>query len=180
LGRVYDLPPAAGHNLQIGLLMTMLDDCTRNWRYEELGWVKDEAIVWQPFPNGHSIGGLLLHIAWVEHFWLHEIACGYQAPAEERELFMTDQTDMDAVKWPTPPNKPLKWYFDQHDRIRARTRELMAGLTDPEQFFDWRDNKVSLRWLIYHVITHEAYHGGQIVLLALQWRAQNPSTPGYR
>jgi uncharacterized damage-inducible protein DinB len=30
----------------------------------------------------------------------------------------------------------------------------------------------SLRWLLQHVITHEAYHGGQAALLKLQFQAQ--------
>ena len=44
-----DVPPVAGLEMQVGLLLTMLDDNTVDWR-GDLGEVSEEAVVWQPFP----------------------------------------------------------------------------------------------------------------------------------
>ena len=80
----YDVPPAERMNREVGLLLAMLDDGTREWR-GELGDVPDEAVVWQPFPNGHSIGAVILHIAAVEVHWLHRVAGGREPWPEEEE-----------------------------------------------------------------------------------------------
>ena len=77
-----DVPPVEGLNPEVGLLLAMLDDGTREWR-GELGEVPEEAAVWQPFPNGHSIGAVILHVAGVEAFWLHQVAAGRERSSEE-------------------------------------------------------------------------------------------------
>lgn len=73
------------------------------------------------------------------------------------------------MQWPTPPRKPLAWYLEQQDTIRTRTREIIRTLNDPEMAIPCKGQTFTLRWLLHHVLTHEAYHGGQAVLLALQW-----------
>lgn len=60
-----DVVPIHGLDLQVGLLLAALEDTTRKWR-EELGDVPEQNIIWQPFPHGHSIGAILLHMADVE------------------------------------------------------------------------------------------------------------------
>jgi uncharacterized damage-inducible protein DinB len=75
------------------------------------------------------------------------------------------------VQWPAPPRQPLAWYLEQHDRIRARTHEILADFNDPAQEFQRKNDRVTLRWLLHHVIGHEAYHAGQVLLLALQYLA---------
>jgi uncharacterized damage-inducible protein DinB len=166
----YDVPLAEGAKGEVGLLLAMLDDGTREWR-GELGEVPDAAVVWQPFPNGHSIGAIILHIADVEAHWLHRVAGGREPAPEEEERLMGDAIDQYAVQWPAPPARPLAWYFEQHDAIRARTRELLCEFDDLDRVTEDPRHpgkfEFTLRWLLHHVITHEAYHGGQAVLLSL-------------
>ena len=168
MGKPIDIVPEQGLNVEIGLLLAMLDDNTQNWR-EELGDVPQEAVVWQPVSNGHSIGAILFHIADVEAFWLHEIATGQPRSQEERDALLSDATDQYGGKWPAPPIRPLAWYYEQHDAIRVRTREIVQEINNPEHVGKRRDKEFTLRWLLYRVLAHEAYHGGQAVLLALQY-----------
>jgi uncharacterized damage-inducible protein DinB len=163
-----DTVPVQGLDLQVGLLMSVLEDATNEWRgeFEE---VSDETVIWQPFPGGHSIGAVLLHIADVEAYWIHQIGGGYTMPDEQKALLMGEQTDQDAVKWPTSPAKPLSWYFEQHDMIRRRTREVVAQINDPVHIGERPSHQFTFRWILNHVISHEAYHGGQAVLLALMY-----------
>ena len=172
-GKIYDVAPVPDTNIQIGLLLAMLDDNTEDWR-EELGAIPDEAVIWQPVPNGHNIGAITLHIADVEAFWLHEIAAGHVRSEEEIQRLLSVETQQYDGVWPTPPQKPLTWYFEQHDEIRNRSRQYVSSLSDPEEtrLRPGRDNRYTIRWLLHHVITHEAYHGGQAVLLAMQWNAR--------
>jgi uncharacterized damage-inducible protein DinB len=166
----YDVPPVEGLDREVGLLLAMLDDGTREWR-GELGDVPDEAVVWQPFRNGHSIGAVILHIAAVEVYWLHHVAGGREQSPEEEERLMGDAVDQYAVRWPAPPACPLAWYFEQHDAVRARTRAIISEINDLERITEDAGHsgkrEFTLRWLLHHVITHEAYHGGQAVLLSL-------------
>ncbi len=172
-----DLVPAEGLDVQIGLLLSVLDDVTNEWR-GMLGDVPDEAVAWQPFPGGHSIGGVLLHIADVEAHWLHEVAAGQPRDPEELKTLLSEETQQGQVQWPTPPDKPLSWYYAQQDTVRARTSRFVASLNDPLHFgtrlhFDTRrETEFTLRWLLNHVISHEAYHGGQAVLLSLIHKRQ--------
>jgi uncharacterized damage-inducible protein DinB len=136
-----------------------------------LGALPEEAIVWQPVPGRHSIGAIILHIADVEAFWLYQVADGKARDPEEVARLLSAETDQYGLRWPEAPRQPLSWYFAQHDAIRARTRETICRLNDPEHIGHLRDNEFTLRWLLHHVMIHEAYHGGQAVLLALMYQA---------
>ncbi len=165
-----DILPVPSLDVQTGLLLAMLDDNTKDWR-EELGEVSQETLLWQPFPGGHSIGVLILHIADVEANWLHEVGAGQPQSEEELSRLLSAETQQYQLSWPTPPDHPLSWYYAQHDAVRARTHELVVALDDPEHLGikeKYQGKKeFTLRWLLHHVLTHEAYHGGQAVLLSI-------------
>lgn len=156
-------------NPETALLLGLLDQTTREWS-SELVDVPDEAVVWQPFPGGHSIGGEILHIAFVEAMWIQKVGAGRSLPRELIETLCGEETRVDDVCWATPPARPLAWYYAQADSVRAQTREIVAELGDLERVSshaDFGDEEFTLRWLLGHVIAHDAYHGGQAVLLSL-------------
>ncbi len=161
-----DVPPVAGLDVQTGLLLAMLDDATNDWR-EELGEVSEEAVVWQSFPGGHSIGALILHIADVEAYWLHQIGAGQARFEEELARLLSKETQQYDISWPRPPAQALPWFLAQHDEIRARTRQIVSTWDDPAHVRPRKDTEFTRRWLLHHVLTHEAYHGGQAVLLSI-------------
>lgn len=169
-----DVVPVAGLNVQVGLLLAALDNATAEWR-QELGDVPDEAVVWQPFPGGHSIGALILHMLDAETLWLHEVAAGRERTPEERASLLSEETRQYQVQWPVPPARPLSWYCARQDAARARTKERVAALNDPDHLSVHEGAEFTLRWLLSHVISHEAYHGGQAVLLSLM---QTPGNSG--
>lgn len=181
---VRDLPAATASNLEIALLLRLLDESTAHWRNEMLyqmsnqfpeGWGRIEPtidqIVWQPFAGGHSIGALLLHMAGVEIFWLHDVGSGRTIAEEKDPLLLAwpaDQDAVDNVQWPTPPRQPLSWYFGQLDAVRARTKDLLQTATPDDVHTRQADGaQFTMRWLLGYVNVHESYHGGQCVLLAL-------------
>lgn len=160
-----DIAPIENLPPDIGLLLAMLDATTRKWT-AELGRVSTEAIRWQPHPEGHSIGAIILHNAEVEAFWLHEVAAGHPLTEAQKRLLLSEATDQYGGKWPVPPKKPLSWYLEQHRAIRERTHEIVRNLTTLEHVGVYGKREFTLRWLLHHIISHEAYHGGQAVLLA--------------
>jgi uncharacterized damage-inducible protein DinB len=162
-----DVESVPGVDLQVGLLLAVLDDTTSKWR-KQLGDVPVEVITWQPFAGGHSIGAVLLHIADVEAHWIHRIGAGQTRSPEELKTLLSEETDQFAVHWPMPPTHPLSWYLAQQDAVRVRTRQFVLELGDPDYLARHTNNKAyTLRWLLTNVISHEAYHGGQAVLLSL-------------
>ena len=164
-----DVPPLPGYPEPYGLLCAILQDATNEWRWELDPNLSEDATVWQPYPGLHSIGGCILHIAAVEVFWFERFALGETPDPEERKLLMADQTVVDEWRWPEPPRQPLSWYFELHDRIRARTLESVRRWPPAETAIEWDGRPRTLRWAMGHVIQHEAYHGGQAVLLNRLW-----------
>jgi uncharacterized damage-inducible protein DinB len=150
----------------IGLLAAALENATREWR-GELAEVDEDAIVWQAWPNGHSIGALILHIADVEAWWIETVAAGKKRPRGEARRLLSEETEQYGVHSPTPPRKPLSWYFAIHDAIRARSLETLRSLDDADRYVSrvgWKES-CNVRWIVSHVVSHESYHGGQAVLL---------------
>ena len=165
-----DVEPLPDYEEPYGLLCAILQDGTKEWRAELDPDLSVDAVVWQPHPNTHSIGGVILEIAAVEVFWFERFALGLPFDPEERRLLMADEIDVDAWQWPAPHRQPISWYFDLHDRIRARTLESIKKWPSADTAIEHHGRQVTLRWVLGHVIQHEAYHGGQAVLLNRLWR----------
>lgn len=165
---VRDVTSLDARHTQIGFLLGQLVAGTQNMR-RELGDVDEDTLTWQLYPASHSIGAILIHVAACEAGWLHLVAAGKDTPMDLEEQMMGGAPiDQYAGVWPPPPHKPLSWYYAQHDEIRDRTLKLVRELTDPDEVrtITWSpDRSCTVRWILQHVIEHEAYHMGQAVLL---------------
>lgn len=162
--KFYDLVPPQEFDPKIALMIATLHDSTREWK-SELGEPTEDAIVWQPYENAPSIGGQLLHLIGVEAFWFESFLAQAERPVGERELLMADQINVDDHIWPTPHRKPIQWYYELLDTVRARALKALAPL-DVNLSRQMRDEyEFTLPWVIGHVIQHDSYHGGQAVLL---------------
>lgn len=164
----YDVAPLPGYHPEIGLLLACLDDSTREWR-ENLGEPPVEAIVWQPWPKAHSIGALLLHMIDCEKGWFENFAAGLPEDPEEARLLMSADVQQDGVVWPVPHSKPIEWYVDLLSHVRERVRRPLREM-DPAAMHKGGSNVYTLRWIVGHVVQHDAYHGGQAVLLHELWK----------
>lgn len=167
--KLIDLPPSLHADPEIALLLSLLTQTTEEWR-EMLGNVPLALLVRQLHANAHSIGAVLLHIADVEGYWLHEAIEGQVRPPEVTAALLSNETDQYQGVWPAPPPEPLKWYFAQLDAVRQLTLTLAQTLHSADQILIHParpDKTYTARWFLGHVITHEAYHGGQAVLLSL-------------
>ena len=166
----FDAKPLPGYQEPYDLLCAILQDGTNEWRWELDQDLSEDAVVWQPYPGTYSIGAIILHIIGVEIFWFERVGLNLPIEEEERRLLMVEEIDVDAGRWPAPPRRPLSWYFDLHNRIRSRTLESIKQwpAADATREVDGRPR--TMRWILGHVIQHEAYHGGQAVLLNGLWR----------
>ncbi len=162
-----DVSPLPGYREDVGLLLSILEDSTREWR-GELAEPSVEAIVWQPVAGSYNIGALLLHMAFAELIWFQGVVADTPVSDEDRARLLTAETDVDAGKWPTPPSEPISFYFDILAEVRGRSLAILKD-ADPDAVFQRSRGSVSLRWIIGHIIQHDSYHGGQAVLLHEQW-----------
>lgn len=171
--KTYDVAPLPGFEPVIGVLAAALEDSTREWR-GELEAPPIEAIVWQPFAGGHSIGGLLLHMADCELSWIEDTAAGWEVGPERYAEFDPFGPVPSSRPWPAPPAEPIEWYFAKADAQRRRTLEALAELREPDamRFVESWDTEFSVSWIVNHVVQHDSYHGGQAVLLHEIWKSR--------
>ena len=160
-----DAKPLPGYQEPYGLLCAVLQDGTNEWRWEIDPNLSEDAVVWQPYPGMHSIGAIILHIIGVEIFWFERVVLDLPTDPEEKKLLLWDETNVDEWQWPEPPRRPLSWYFELHDRIRARTLESIKKWPPADATLEFDGTQRTMRWVLGHVIQHESYHGGQAVLL---------------
>ena len=168
----FDFNAIPGFAPEIGILAAALVDGTREWR-DEMESVEIESIIWQARPGGHSIGAMMLHIANVEEIWVMVRLAGIPQSEEKLALFQAASVDFSRAFWPTPPREPLEYYYSLQDNVRKRTLEILAEVRSPDQVVahPTRPQSFTPRWMVNHLIGHEAYHAGQAILLDDLWRA---------
>jgi uncharacterized damage-inducible protein DinB len=173
-----DAEPLPGYEEPYGLLCAILQDGTNEWRGELDPDLSEDAVVWQPHPGMHSIGAIILHIIIVEIFWFERFVLDLPWDSEEVKVLMAEEIDVDAPHWPEPPRRPISWYFELHDRIRARTLESIKKWPAADSTREHDGRQRTMRWVLGHVIQHEAYHGGQAVLLNRLWHLAKSGEQG--
>lgn len=110
-----------------------------------------------------------MHIVACESFWLETFARGCRRSPAELRLTLDQETRQYGGFWPAPPREEIGWYYALHDRVRSRAFERLRD-DAADRRIARKDFEVSLGWVVAHVAQHEAYHGGQAVLLQDLWR----------
>ena len=132
--------------------------------------LSDEEISAKFAPNTHSIGQLILHNAEAEWWWLKCVVAEKDLDEEEakREAHWDVLLDEDfAAK-----NYSAKFCMDEAERVRKLCLAVISDFSDEklDQFYGWdKDDgtrvEKSLRWVLHHLIDHEAQHKGQIFMI---------------
>jgi uncharacterized damage-inducible protein DinB len=107
-----------------------------------------------------TIGGVVNHLRWVEHFWIESGFVGGPdlGPWTDES---PDQEFIDGAR--TPLEDVLRAYADQ----RARTDRIIEGLDlDDRSATALRSGEhPTLRWVILHLIEETARHNGHLDIL---------------
>jgi len=132
--------------------------------------LSNEEIAAKFTPNTHSIGQLILHNGEAEWWWLRCVVAEKELDEQEasRKAFWDVLLDQDfAAK-----NYSAKFCIEEVDRVRKECLEALKGFTDDDldKYFGWdKDDgtriEKSLRWILHHLIDHEAQHKGQILMI---------------
>lgn len=163
-----ELSAAEGFPTGIGFYLSGLNDVREQLR-EALVGMSDEQIGRRAVAGAHPIGALVLHIGEAEWWWIQCVVGGRKMNDDDRRVSHWDVLD-------DPDGFASKRYsaeycLDAIDGIRERTRKDLALLTDNDLDrlvgFERRGKttEVSLRWVLHHLMDHEAQHKGQILML---------------
>jgi uncharacterized damage-inducible protein DinB len=108
-----------------------------------------------------TIAGLVSHLRWNETWWFEAVLLGMpdQHPGTEDE---PDREMSIALE------VPISDLLADYQATCARYRDLAASLdlnTPSKGELGWRNEPVTLRWILFHLIEETARHNGHIDLL---------------
>jgi uncharacterized damage-inducible protein DinB len=105
-----------------------------------------------------TVAGLVSHLYWVERGWFEHILLG--GPDEE------PWTEEDPDKDFRADGTPLAELLGAYERQCARNNEVARSLSlDTEAKVERSHGRVTLRWLLLHLIEETARHNGHIDIL---------------
>lgn len=156
LDRPGDLSP------RVSFLFSMMEK-TRNRLLRVIEELPDETIDFTPdVENVETIGTLLLHIAGVEWSWIFEDIDG-------------EEMDYERWKYAFPLRENLtqltgngkQFYIDRLHEVRKEIRQRLREMDDSSlhQLVDIGHAEVTVEWILFHLMEHEAMHIGQISIL---------------
>jgi len=149
----------------LGVALAALEDVRARTKRAVAG-LDDATLAARPAGAGNSIGMLVRHIALVELDWvLTDIGRGEPIPADAPAMLRLDDPMAD------PGPRLLAEFVEALDFARAvtvdRLGRLPASEIDAER--EYRDERVhrvfNVRWILHHLVEHEAHHEGQIALM---------------
>ena len=162
------IEPAKGVAVEVGYSLSAMEEVREQLR-EAVCEMSVEEIARRAVAGAHSIGALVLHIGEAEWWWMQCILSGHKLTLEDRRKPFWDVLK-DVEKF-ARLNFTASDCLRTIDEIREETRQTLAQ-------FDGRDfdrplslqmrgtqYEYSLRWILHHLIDHEAQHKGQILML---------------
>jgi len=158
------------NNNQISLLKWMLED-VRNETLAGVNHLSKEQMFATPVEGESSIGSYLMHLAECDIYWL-EVLSGTQQP-DELKIKCYYNKWFDSGKDCNPPKEALevREYLDVNNSARKNFLNHVSTLTEPNleeiiiQKGRTREFKLTKKWIIYHILEHEAHHRGQMFML---------------
>lgn len=162
------LEPLAGVSREIGFYLSGWEASRAELR-EIVADLSGEELAAGILPGAHQIGGLILHLGEAESSWIHAIIAGKELDDEAKKFaHWYDTTENDFAE----KGYSAKDCIERIDKISEMSRAILAKFTDADldRLFGYkRDSgervEVSLRWVLHHLIDHEANHKGQISML---------------
>ncbi len=165
---LHTLTPVPGFTTEVGFYLSGMEEVREQLR-EAVEGMSDDLIGHPAIPGAHSIGALVLHIGEAEWYWMQCVVSGQQ---------VTDQIRC-ASYWDVlkdPQGFAGKGYstelcLKEIKQLREQTCEILAAFNDSDLervfSFERRGKTIepSLRWILHHLIDHEAQHKGQILML---------------
>jgi len=162
------LTPHPGLSTGIGYYLSGMEE-VRSQVVRAVKDISDNLIGKPAFLGAHSIGGLVLHIGEAEWFWMKMVVSGHKLTEEDRKAAYWDI--LDDVERVTRNGYTTAFCLQEAEKIRNQTRDVLFGFNDSDldRIISFerggKTTEHSLRWILHHLIDHEAQHKGQILML---------------
>ncbi|MFX1254234.1 MAG: DinB family protein [Promethearchaeota archaeon] len=140
---------------------------------EKVEKIADKALDFTPKErNFETIGTLLLHIAAVEWSWIFEDIDGKEMDFEEWKYAFALRP---SVNLPQLTGQGKQFYLNRLHKVRDEVYQRLIRLDDQDLdqiIEDSSGYQVSIEWILFHIIEHEAMHVGQIGMLSRLYNLQ--------
>ncbi len=160
----------------------MLED-VRKETLDGVNHLSKEQLFQNPMEDEYPIGAYLMHLAEVDIWWL-EIISGTKQPDDLKKKAYSDKW-FDPSEKPEPPKEPLEInnYLETIAEARKNFLDYVSSLKDSdlEEIIEFKGSrgvrKFSKKWIIYHILEHEAHHRGQMFMLIRKagWNKKSPT-----
>ncbi|MCW5515860.1 DinB family protein [Muriicola sp. Z0-33] len=158
----YEIKPAEGYTPQIGIMVDMLQDLKERLHQD----VKELDLAQTDFlfdENANSIGAILMHIMATESYTMVETLEDRQW-TEEEAAFWGVAGGLGAESRAQIKGKPITYYLDLWDELRAKTLEGLKK-KDDAWFAANIDEGLNNHWAWFHILEHQAAHMGQVAIV---------------
>lgn len=158
------LEPVPNFTPEIGLYLSSLYKIRQSWK-EALKDISKAELATKILPNVQPIGTLIIHLAEAEYFWIQQVVGGREFTKEIEDLLHHDLWFKDFAA----ENLDFDYCLRTLDEIHEMTLKTLSSFneTDVDRFFLRQDlnREYSLRWILVHLLEHEAEHKGQILMI---------------
>ncbi len=162
------LEPVEGVPIQIGYYLAGMEE-VRDQLREAVRDLSNNVTHAKLRPDTHTIAQLILHCGEAEWWWIQCVVNGREIDEELKASVFWD-----VLENGHEPSEEMSAgeCIDEIDRISGLTLETLKNFADRDldRYFvrkrpDGRTTEKSLRWVLHHLIDHEAQHKGQILML---------------
>ena len=143
---------------ELGTLGRYLDvyrDVVR-WK---VGGVDLEAAKRPMVPSGTSLLGVVKHLAYVERWWFQSVIAGDDVDFPD---WGTDDPDAD---FRITDEETVESVLAFYDGECERSRQILAGLDDPDSLRSVNGEDLSVRRILVHMVEEVARHAGHMDIL---------------
>ena len=152
-------------------MFTYMFDDMRNETLKGIEHLSKEQLHKSPLDGEYPVGSYLMHLAECDIFWL-EVLSGTEQSADLKEKCFYDKW-FDPSQPPAPPVNPmaLSEYREVIDAARKNFIDYISKMKDSqledEVLLKGKTKETTLqkKWIIYHLLEHEAHHRGQMFML---------------
>ncbi|MFR9674818.1 DinB family protein [Streptomyces sp. TR06-5] len=160
-------PPHRGDEAATLLGFLEHQRATLEWKCRGLG---DEALRTPLPPTSMTLGGLLKHLALVEDHWCTEVVAGEELPSPWHDVDWRAEPDWEWHSAAEESGEGLRrLWAERVERSRAVVAARLAqdgpGALDVAHAAWGGRDRVSLRWVLTHLIEEYARHNGHADLL---------------
>lgn len=162
------LNPHPGLSTGIGYYLSGMEE-VREQVVNAVKNIPDDLIGTPAFLGAHSIGALVLHIGEAEWFWMQMVVCGQKLTDEVKESAFWDVLEDPELM--SRKGYTAEFCLREVEKIRNQTRDVLFARNDSDldQMITFerrgKTNQYTLRWILHHLMDHEAQHKGQILML---------------